>query len=32
MARPVHFEIHADDPQRAIAFYTDVFRLDGQPI
>lgn len=24
-ARPVHFEIHADDPQRAIAFYTDVF-------
>ena len=25
MARPVHFEIHADDPQRAIAFYTDVF-------
>lgn len=25
MARPVHFEIHADDPERAIAFYTDVF-------
>jgi predicted enzyme related to lactoylglutathione lyase len=25
MARPVHFEIHADDPQRAIAFYTGVF-------
>ena len=25
MARPVHFEIHADDPQRAITFYTDVF-------
>jgi uncharacterized protein len=25
MARPIHFEIHADDPQRAIAFYTGVF-------
>lgn len=25
MARPVHFEIHADDPQRAIAFYSGVF-------
>lgn len=25
MARPVHFEIHADDPERAIAFYSDVF-------
>ena len=25
MPRPVHFEIHADDPQRAIAFYTGVF-------
>ena len=25
MSRPVHFEIHADDPQRAIAFYTGVF-------
>jgi predicted enzyme related to lactoylglutathione lyase len=25
MARPVHFEIHADDPQRAIEFYTAVF-------
>jgi predicted enzyme related to lactoylglutathione lyase len=21
MSRPVHFEIHADDPQRAMAFY-----------
>jgi predicted enzyme related to lactoylglutathione lyase len=36
MARPVHFEIHADDPQRAIAFYTDVFgwtvnQWDDQP-
>lgn len=25
MARPVHFEIQADDPQRAIKFYTGVF-------
>jgi predicted enzyme related to lactoylglutathione lyase len=25
MPRPVHFEIHADDPQRAVAFYTTVF-------
>ena len=25
MARPVHFEIHADDPQRAVEFYTAVF-------
>lgn len=25
MARPVHFEIHADDPQRAVAFYAGVF-------
>ena len=25
MPRPIHFEIHADDPQRAIAFYTGVF-------
>ena len=25
MPRPVHFEIHADDPQRAIAFYQHVF-------
>ncbi|HEX9068488.1 MAG TPA: VOC family protein [Ktedonobacterales bacterium] len=24
-SRPVHFEIHADDPQRAIAFYEKVF-------
>lgn len=23
--RPVHFEIHADDPERAAKFYTDVF-------
>lgn len=25
MSRPVHFEIHADEPERAIAFYTAVF-------
>lgn len=25
MPRPVHFEIHADDPARAIAFYQHVF-------
>lgn len=25
MGRPVHFEIHADDPERAVAFYTGLF-------
>lgn len=25
MSRPVHFEIHAADPQRAIAFYAGLF-------
>ena len=25
MPRPVHFEIHASDPERAITFYTTVF-------
>src|SRR5271163_1589235 len=25
MSRVVHFEIHADDPQRAIGFYTALF-------
>jgi predicted enzyme related to lactoylglutathione lyase len=25
MPRPVHFEIHAGDPERASAFYTSVF-------
>lgn len=25
MPRPVHFEIHADDPPRAIRFYTELF-------
>lgn len=25
MTRPVHFEIHADEPERAIKFYADIF-------
>lgn len=25
MGRVIHFEIHADDPDRAVAFYTSVF-------
>src|SRR5687768_9663241 len=25
MPRPIHFEIHADDPERAITFYADLF-------
>lgn len=25
MPRPVHFEIHAENPQRAIDFYTKLF-------
>ncbi len=25
MARVVHFEIHADDPERAARFYTEAF-------
>lgn len=25
MNRPVHFDIHADDPERAIRFYEEVF-------
>jgi uncharacterized protein len=25
MSRPIHFEIHAADPQRAIQFYTKLF-------
>jgi len=25
MPRPIHFEIHAENPQRAINFYTDLF-------
>lgn len=36
MPRPIHFEIHAADPQRAIAFYTALFgwkfeQWAGQP-
>jgi uncharacterized protein len=26
MGRVVHFEIHAEDPERAIKFYKDVFK------
>ena len=37
MSRPVHFEIHADDPDRAEAFYRAVFgwdiqRYEGSPV
>lgn len=37
MPRPIHFEIHADDPQRAIAFYQKVFgwsfdKFEGGPM
>lgn len=28
MPRITHFEIHADDPERAVAFYRDVFEWD----
>ncbi len=28
--RVAHFEIHADDPERAVKFYTDVFGWDIQ--
>ena len=30
MPRPVHFEIHAADPQRAIAFYSSLFGWEFQ--
>ena len=30
MARVVHFEIHADNPERAIAFYRDLFAWEFQ--
>jgi len=31
MPRPVHFEIHADDPERAMSFYRELFgwKFDG---
>ncbi len=37
MPRPIHFEIPADDPERAAAFYRDVFgwkfeKWDGGPM
>ena len=25
MPRPIHFEIHADDPERAVGFYAELF-------
>ena len=33
MNRPVHFEIQAQDPERAIKFYTEVFgwKIDKWP-
>lgn len=30
MSRPVHFEIHAADPERAVKFYTGVFGWGAQ--
>ena len=30
MSRPVHFEISADDPERALQFYSDVFGWKSQ--
>lgn len=30
MPRVVHFEIHADDPQRAVTFYENVFGWETQ--
>jgi uncharacterized protein len=32
MGRVVHFEVHADDPDRAVAFYTDTFGWTVQPM
>jgi predicted enzyme related to lactoylglutathione lyase len=32
MGRVVHFEIHADDPERAVAFYTGVFGWQVTPL
>ena len=37
MSRPIHFEIHATDPQRAMAFYKKVFgwsfkKFTGSPL
>src|SRR5215212_8611376 len=30
MPRPVHFELHADQPERAVAFYEKVFGWTSQ--
>ena len=32
MNRPIHFEIHASDPERLVAFYTGVFGWNIQHI
>jgi len=32
MARVVHFEIHADNPERAVAFYEKAFGWRFQPV
>ena len=32
MHRPIHFEIHASDPEKLVAFYTGVFGWDIQHI
>jgi predicted enzyme related to lactoylglutathione lyase len=32
MNHPVHFEIHADDPEKLVAFYTSVFGWTTQAI
>jgi uncharacterized protein len=32
MNRPVHFEIHASDPEKLAAFYADVFGWKVQPL
>jgi uncharacterized protein len=31
MPRVVHFEVHADDPERAMRFYTELFGWQFQP-
>jgi predicted enzyme related to lactoylglutathione lyase len=29
MPRVIHFEIHADDPERAVRFYTSLYGYSG---
>ena len=31
MPRPIHFEIHADEPERAVAFYQKLFGWEFTP-